>query len=235
MPNPVYKMFSREEELELFRRWREDGDRAAYESLVMSQMAFARRLAGKWAFIARQRNARTGRIDHNVFEEMLSATYEGVLLAVSKFDTTLGFRLTTFVSWTVRTCVAKRDRGGPIKLPVSQKQVQNSGYWDAYVRALTPKSLQHRDGDGLNQFDLASEDDGQQVVDDAEWIARVNIGMAQLTSREQEVLSRRFWERETLKEVGESLGISRQRVRQTEVDAINQLRIIIQQPQKSER
>jgi RNA polymerase nonessential primary-like sigma factor len=59
----------------------------------------------------------------------------------------------------------------------------------------------------------------------------INEQLAQLTARQQEVLKRRYgldgYEAATLKEIGQSIGITRERVRQIQQTALRQLRQIM--------
>ena len=56
--------------------------------------------------------------------------------------------------------------------------------------------------------------------------------LSELTDKQREVLSRRFgllgYERQTLEEVGEAIGLTRERVRQIQMSALRSLRIIIE-------
>ena len=63
-------------------------------------------------------------------------------------------------------------------------------------------------------------------------VQNLGVWLAQLDEKQREVLVRRFGlnnhERTTLEEVGRELGVTRERVRQIQMDALKQLRKILE-------
>lgn len=57
--------------------------------------------------------------------------------------------------------------------------------------------------------------------------------MSQLNDKQQEIIARRFglhgYDKATLEEVGEAVGLTRERVRQIQLEALHKLRKIIEQ------
>jgi RNA polymerase sigma-32 factor len=113
---------------------------------------------------------------------------------------------------------------------------------DAKVEALCRRvrsrdlSLNASLGDGKTTFeDLLEDGEGNQEVllleREEEDLRREKIGaaLAKLTPRERQVVEGRFFvgESTTLQEVGDRLGITRERVRQLEANAIRKLRDLL--------
>ena len=74
---------------------------------------------------------------------------------------------------------------------------------------------------------LTQSSDPEQALADKEQREEIESAMKSLPSREQDVVRRRFLDgRETYKEIGESLGISPERVRQVESKALSRLRMM---------
>jgi RNA polymerase sigma factor (sigma-70 family) len=74
---------------------------------------------------------------------------------------------------------------------------------------------------------LTQSSDPEQALADEEQREEIESAMKSLPSREQDVVRRRFLDgRETYKEIGESLGISPERVRQVESKALSRLRMM---------
>ncbi len=48
--------------------------------------------------------------------------------------------------------------------------------------------------------------------------------MQRLTEQQRDIITRRYWKKQTLREIGEALGITRERVRQIECNAFSELR-----------
>lgn len=87
-----YPMLSVEEEIELFRRWRENKCTKAYETIVNS---FAR-IAYKRA------NMMSRGIETDHWLDLFQAGIEGIMVAIPRFDATRNIRFSTFVNFYVR-------------------------------------------------------------------------------------------------------------------------------------
>src|SRR4051794_38299702 len=85
------KFLDREEELRLFRAWRENGDADAHSRLCESIMPYAQKLAIK--FCERRHWSDTN--------AAISAAYLGVVDAVRKFRPSKKCRLTTYATWWI--------------------------------------------------------------------------------------------------------------------------------------
>lgn len=78
-------------------------------------------------------------------------------------------------------------------------------------------------------------DDGNQdpidILQDADLLEQIDKWMSHLSDKQQEVLSRRYglrgFDRETLEEVGKAIGLTRERVRQIQFEALRELRNIL--------
>jgi len=132
-----------------------------------------------------------------------------LMRAVEKFDYTRGFRFATFASWAIAKDFAR-------KLPAKTSRLDKA----------TKASLAsiHRD--------LRTED-----TPDFAAIERAHQSLTQviennLTEREQYIILNRFGlvgtpikkETKTLKQIGEELGLSKERIRQLELTALQKLR-----------
>ncbi len=74
--------------------------------------------------------------------------------------------------------------------------------------------------------------DPAQILSDSNLSDQIDKWLDELTENQQEVLARRFglrgFERSTLEEVGREIGLTRERVRQIQVEALKTLREIIE-------
>lgn len=82
---------------------------------------------------------------------------------------------------------------------------------------------------------IANPDENNQdpidILQDADLLDQIDKWMSHLSDKQQEVLSRRYglrgFDRETLEEVGKAIGLTRERVRQIQFEALRELRDIL--------
>lgn len=86
-------MLEAAEEADLVRRWREQGERRAFDRLVRSHMRLAVKVAAKYA--------RSG-LDP---DDLVSEAYQGLVQGVRNFDPARGARLGAYVLWWIRAAV----------------------------------------------------------------------------------------------------------------------------------
>jgi RNA polymerase sigma-32 factor len=90
-----YPLLSREEELELVKRYRETGDRDALFRLVTSNLLIVVRIARSFRHAARN------------LLDLIQEGNLGLLQAIDRFDPEVGVRLPTYAGWWIRAYILK--------------------------------------------------------------------------------------------------------------------------------
>jgi RNA polymerase nonessential primary-like sigma factor len=91
-----------------------------------------------------------------------------------------------------------------------------------------------KDGDRTLVETLADEhpSDPEELVEDEDLISSIEACLSELSDKQREVIARRFglrgYDVSTLEEVGKEIGLTRERVRQIQVEALRRLRDILQ-------
>ena len=88
-----FPMLSAEEELELARRWRNDGDTAAANKMVTSYLRLVTKIAMGYRGYGLP------------VSELVSGGNVGMMQAVQRFDPERGFRLSTYAMWWIRAAI----------------------------------------------------------------------------------------------------------------------------------
>jgi RNA polymerase sigma factor (sigma-70 family) len=149
--------------------------------------------------------------DQNFFE-LVSDGNLSLLRAVEKFDYARGNKFSTYASWAIMKNFARTIPG---------EYRQRDRFRTSY--------------DEL--FDLTQENRGNPMVEETaqqDRITKIQRVLARLDDRERQIIVGRFGldhskEPQTLKEVGEELGVTKERIRQIEARALTKLRQAVQE------
>lgn len=247
------------EELELSRRWRDDGDVAAAHRLVTSHL----RLVAKIAFRYRGYGLPMG--------ELISEGNIGMMQAVKKFEPDKGFRLSTYAMWWVRAAIQEYILRSWSMVKVGTSAAQKRLFFNLRKikskigamgeRGLTSDQVSDiarildvsktdvmdmdsrmsggdvylnsaigADGDGEKMDLLVEPEQSQETVLlereelDGKRIL-LNKALALLSERERDIIKRRKLkdDPDTLEDLSQIYNISRERIRQIEVRAMEKL------------
>jgi RNA polymerase sigma-32 factor len=254
--NPV---LTAEQEIELSRRWLNDGDRAAAEKLVMSNMRAVIKISAEFSN------------QHVPFGDLLQEGTMGLIKAVDRYDPERGVRFLSYAAWWIRAYIrdyllrtrslvrlgtTQRQRTVYSRLGKARATVEREGLrGEARVARMeeligvdrgTIEMMSGRLGGYDVSLDqpMGTDDDAaprgnfipgdgptpEEEIGSAEEDTlhrrQFRQALATLPAREREIIRRRHLadDPETLQQVGATMGISRERVRQLEVRALRRIK-----------
>lgn len=120
-----YPLLNQEQELELGRRIKEEGDKDAREQLINSNLRLV-------VYIAKQyKNPYVG------IEDLVAEGNLGLISAVDKYDYTYGYRFSTCATPWIKQAILKAltDKGRPVRLPahIYQQITQMKKFTDTFL------------------------------------------------------------------------------------------------------
>lgn len=236
-----------EEELELARRWRDEGDERAGRRLVESSLPFVIRVAREYR--------RWGL----PLEDLIQQGNLGLLRAASKFDPEKACRLITYAAYWIRAeirdYVVRSYRIVRLGTTRTERRAMRAfrrrGVEDAVELAAVsgmPLARAEKLWPLLTHGDVwldAKYDDRapgtERLPDDVGWTPEDEVGRAEvvgsvrealgdalaaLSERERRIVQARMMSEEpcTLEQLGREMGVSKERVRQLEARAREKLR-----------
>jgi len=141
------------------------------------------------------------------FFELISDGNMSLMRAVDKFDYMRGFKFSTYASWAIMKNFARS---------VPQEGVRRDRFMTGRDELLEMShDLRFEGEEGYKEPDISVRQNIEKVLD-------------QLEPREREIVMRRFglgdMPAQTLEEVGRHFGVTKERIRQIEMRALNKLR-----------
>lgn len=191
------------------------------EKLVLDNIAFAKYIAKQY----------TG---YNIsYEDLVSQAYEGLITAASKYDETKNAKFCTYAIWWIRDSLNKLiyEYANNVRIPIGNKKALTDNKWKM---ASLDQDINSEDRCGTTLGDLV-EDTRFLNTEDRFSKKAINKDLKRAISAlkpiEQKVVLLRFGflkdAPESLQEVGDELGYSKEGIRQIETKAIRKLRKIL--------
>lgn len=220
---------TREDEITLAHKFRDEGDSEAAHCLVRANLRAVVKIASRYQ-----------RPDVGLLE-LIQEGNLGLLQAVNRFDPDRGVRLVTYASWWIRAYVQRYLQGRQHHLGrVADSEPQGIGpdgqplephhAPQMLAREISldqPITNESRHPLSALIADESPDQETQYLDHEAEavrhqWVAD---GMGGLDPQERQVIMSRYLREQprTLKEIGEELGLSRQRIHQIELKARRKL------------
>jgi len=256
------QLLSREQEIELARRWVTERDQAAADELIQKNLRFVVKVA-------------MGYRKYGVpVSDLIQEGNLGLIRAVEKFDPAKGTRLISYAVWWIKAYIqshiiqtwslvrigtTQAQRRLFYKLPKAlaegrldgESQDEQIDRLAVEFRArpkdvvLMMKAMRGRDLsldapldesggttflDRVEDGNRSAEDSLAERQDDGYRRQLMRQAIEQLGEREQAIIRlRHFGEKSmTLRDVGKQLGLSRERVRQLEAQAMRKLRALVE-------
>ena len=224
MKNKISRLLDKEEEYALIKR-AQAGDDRAMEELISSNMGLVVKVASD---CVRRIGIRSSAVS---FEDVISVGVEGLMTGIRRFDTSKGYRLSTYVYWWIKNSVRKfvitNMPFGAVSVRTAEKAFTDP---EAAFVSQTPLSLD----DDENFIDPPDDVEPDEFAADRERVRDTILGALQNKKLPKDrdfcirLISLRFGLDTgvplTLRETGEILGVSAEHVRQTEAELLKILR-----------
>lgn len=207
---------------ECLTRWRTAGDEAAWHEAIGSNLplviSVARRFMGRGLELA----------------DLVQIGAIGLILALAKFDMGYGTQFSTYATWWIQQTIRRGLlANGLIRVPcqwhqgTSRMSAEQLAAYQQLVRverldASDPRDNRETFWNSRHREPVCRGPLPLEQLEKREQLLRLHLGLDRLSEREQAILQRRA-HGETLDEIGRTLGLSKERIRQLEAEALYKL------------
>ncbi len=197
---------SREEEYELWKKYKYDGDMGARDKLISANLKFV-------ASIAKQYQGRG-----LSYADLIAEGNIGLMKALDKFDGDRGYKVISYSVWWIKQSIlealAKRNTSDAEDLPCD--------YEKQYVAEDDDYQTDNEDDSYI------SEDFGEG--DEVERTKAINFLMDYLNQRERNIITKYYGldgnKPKTLEEIGMEYGLTKERIRQIKNMSFKKMRSV---------
>lgn len=188
-----FQPLSKEEELELWRKYKYDGDVDAKNKLISSNLKFV-------ANVAKQYQGRG-----LSYADLIAEGNLGLIRAIDKFDGERGFKLISYSVWWIKQAILealeKRNTSNDEDLPMDYEKQNDTDNEDYQVQ--------------LNDDYIIDQAPGAKEKEQTD---AINFLMEYLNKRERNIITKYYGldgnKPKTLEEIGMEYGLTKERIRQ---------------------
>lgn len=224
--HPRYQFLTREEEQALFVRFQETGDERALHAVVVAHMPLVRKAA------------RDMKRSADATEDLVQDGAVGLMIAARRFDPSRNLRFATFARWWVNAMIKGEVFKESVVVHPRHSSARRRFYQGDhlfYVMSLDnplPDDPIFTFADTVASDEPSPEDAAEASVDGERNAARLARALQKLRGRDRAIFEARHLQEEqpTLDELGRQLGVSKERVRQIEMRALNRVRAEMKEP-----
>ena len=199
-----YKPLPKDEELELWRKYKYNGDMNARDKLISSNLKFVARIAKQYQ----------GR--GLSYADLIAEGNVGLIKALDKFDGERGYKIISYSVWwikqTILEALAKRNASDDEDLPLD------------YEKPLGPDDEQNE------VVDDSFVNDGLERTQQLERDEIIRVLMEYLNQREKNIITKYYGrdggKPKTLEEIGMEYGLTKERIRQIKNTSFKKMRSV---------
>lgn len=204
-------------EKELLTKWKKNKDTQARDIIIQNNLRLVTSIAKNYLNMGLS------------FDDLIQEGNIGLIYAVDTFDLKYNNKLSTYATWWIRHHITRAlsNSSRIIRIPAAIVESKKEIEIQEPISIDTPIS-----DTGEDTYQDIIVDKTEYSLEDKilleELAAELQIVLSTLSAREKEIIEKRFglngFLPQTLDDIGLSIGISKERIRQIERDALRKLR-----------